>query len=507
MTILCIMDGFGLSDKVENNAIKLANTKTLDFIFDKYNMVHGNASGRFVGLPDGQMGNSEVGHLNIGAGRIVYQDLTKITKQIEEGVFFDNKILKEAFEHVKKNNSSIHFFGLLSDGGVHSHIGHLYALLKMAKMQNVSNVYIHCFMDGRDTDPKSGLSFIEQLNNQIKNIGVGKIATISGRYYAMDRDKNYDRIKKCYDVLVGEDLSSVQNELEYIKNSYEKNITDEFLLPISIGQNDDIKNTRIKNNDAIIFFNFRPDRARQITRSFVDDNFDFFDRKKIENLKFVCFTDYDENIKEKMVAFPKEDINNTLGQIISDNNLKQLRIAETEKYAHVTFFMNGGKEEPYKNEDRILIPSPKDVPTYDLKPEMSANEVCDNVIKAIESEKYDVIIINFANPDMVGHTGNIEATKKAIETIDICIKKIYEKIENTDNYLFICADHGNAEKMTDEKGNPWTAHTNNDVPFVLINNKGYKLKSNGSLCDIAPTLLELLNIKKPIEMTGNSLIM
>ena len=350
-------------------------------IFDKYNQVTANASGLYVGLPDGQMGNSEVGHLNIGAGRIVYQDLTKITKMIGDGDFFKNDKLQIAFKHAKDNNSAIHFIGLLSDGGVHSHNTHLYALLEMAKKQNIDKVYVHCFMDGRDTDPKSGAKFIEELESEIKKISVGKIATVTGRYYAMDRDKNYDRVKLAYDAMTVGTKEFNNSALDAINKSYNNDKTDEFVIPIGIANNEDeLKDSRIKNNDSIVFFNFRPDRAREITRTFVDSDFQFFNRKKLDNLCFVCFTDYDESIKEKLVAFPKEEINDTLGEVVSKSGLNQIRIAETEKYAHVTFFMNGGVEVPYKNEERVLVPSPKEVPTYDLKPEMSAYQVCDKVL-------------------------------------------------------------------------------------------------------------------------------
>ena len=507
MTILCIMDGYGLSSETEFNAIAKAKKPNLDMIFDKYNQVTANASGLYVGLPDGQMGNSEVGHLNIGAGRIVYQDLTKITKMIGDGDFFKNDKLQIAFKHAKDNNSAIHFIGLLSDGGVHSHNTHLYALLEMAKKQNIDKVYVHCFMDGRDTDPKSGAKFIEELESEIKKISVGKIATVTGRYYAMDRDKNYDRVKLAYDAMTIGTKEFNNSALDAVNKSYNNDKTDEFVIPIGIANNEDeLKDSRIKNNDSIVFFNFRPDRAREITRTFVDSDFQFFNRKKLDNLCFVCFTDYDESIKEKLVAFPKEEINDTLGEVVSKSGLNQIRIAETEKYAHVTFFMNGGVEVPYKNEERVLVPSPKEVPTYDLKPEMSAYQVCDKVLEAIDSNKYELIIVNFANPDMVGHTGVMEAAVKAIEVVDECVGKIYKKIENTDNYMFICADHGNAEKMRDENGQPFTAHTSNKVPFVLINNKGYKLADNGSLCDIAPTLLTVMGISIPKVMTGKSLL-
>ena len=506
MVVLCIMDGYGLSDEKNNNAVYLAKKPNLDKIFKDYNQVRGNASGLYVGLPDGQMGNSEVGHLNMGAGRVIYQDITRISKEIDEGTFFSNKELLSAVEHAKKNNSSIHLLGLLSDGGVHSLNTHLYALLDLCKKEGLQKVYVHCITDGRDTAPDSAIHYVKELQDQIDNKGIGKIASILGRYYDMDRDKNYDRIKLAYDILVGNTYNVKDNALSAIQESYDEKVLDEFIKPFQVGTKEEAEQSRIKDNDSIIFFNFRPDRARQITRAFVDDNFGFFDRKQLKNLCFVCFTEYDESITNKLIAFRKEEITNTLGEVLANNNLKQLRTAETEKYAHVTFFFNGGLETPNKNEDRILIPSPKEVPTYDLKPEMSAYQVCDTVIKAIDEKKYDVIIVNFANPDMVGHTGVLDAAIKAVETVDVCVGKIFDKINNTDNYLFICADHGNCEKMTDEEGRPFTAHTSNQVPFCLVNNKGYKLRDNGSLCDIAPTILDIMNIEKPLEMTGNSLI-
>lgn len=506
MVVLCIMDGFGLSDNKNKNAVYMAHKPNLDYIFEKYNQVKGNASGLYVGLPSGQMGNSEVGHLNMGAGRVIYQDITRITKDISDGVFFENEELLKAIRHARKNNSSVHLMGLLSDGGVHSLNTYLYALLDLCKKEEQQKVYIHCFTDGRDTAPNSAIKYMRELRNEIAKKNIGKVVTISGRYYAMDRDKNYDRVKKTYDILVGNEYNVKEDAVSAIEESYNEKIYDEFIKPMQIGTKDNIKSSRIQDNDSIIFFNFRPDRARQITRTFVDEKFEYFDRKKLNNLCFVCFTDYDESIKNKYVAFKKEDIKNTLGEVIANNDLKQLRTAETEKYAHVTFFFNGGVETPNKNEERILIPSPKEVATYDLKPEMSANQVCDVVVKAIEEEKYDLIIVNFANPDMVGHTGVLNAAIKAVETVDNCVGRICDKIENTDNYLFICADHGNCEKMEDENGLSFTAHTNNQVPFCLVNNKGYKLKENGSLCDIAPTILDIMSIEKPLEMTGNSLV-
>ena len=501
-TVLCIMDGYGLRKEKENNAIALAKKPNLDKIFNDYHMVEGFASGTYVGLPEGQMGNSEVGHLNIGAGRIVYQDLTRITKAIDDGEFFSNEELMTAVNNVKTNNSSFHIMGLLSDGGVHTHNSHLYALLKLAKMSGLEKVYVHCFLDGRDTPPKSGLNYLSELEDKIKEIGVGKIVSICGRYYAMDRDKNYDRVVLAYNLLTKAEGEKFKSSSEAIKASYDNNVTDEFVKPCVIGDGD----IRVSDNDSIVFFNFRPDRARQITHAFCDDEFTFFDRKKLSGLVYVCMTEYDPTIKGKLVAFKEKVINNHLGEVVGNRGLIQLRTAETEKYAHVTFFFNGGVEKECKNEERILVPSPKEVPTYDLKPEMSAVAVCDNVVKAIDSEKYDLIVVNFANPDMVGHTGVIDAAIKAIETVDACVGKIFDKIIEKKGNLFIIADHGNAELMKDEKGNPYTAHTNNPVPFCLVTPEHYKLKEGGRLCDVAPTILKLMGIEKPEEMTGVELI-
>ena len=502
-TVLCILDGYGLRDEKENNAVALANKPNLDKIFSEYNMVKGMASGTYVGLPEGQMGNSEVGHLNIGAGRIVYQDLTRISKAIDDGDFYTNEALLEAVNNCKKNNSSFHIMGLLSDGGVHTHNSHLYALLELAKKNNLGKVFIHCFMDGRDTPPTSGINYVKELEEKTKDLGVGKIATLCGRYYAMDRDKNYDRVVLAYNLLVnglGDKFSTAE---EAMKNSYDNNLTDEFVKPcVIINEND----ARVKDNDSIVFFNFRPDRARQITRSFCDDDFTFFDRKKINNLIYVCMTEYDPTIKNKLVAFGEKEIKDHLGEVIENKGLTQLRTAETEKYAHVTFFFNGGVETACKNEERILVPSPKEVPTYDLKPEMSAEKVCENVVDAIDSGKYDLIVVNFANPDMVGHTGVLDAAIKAIETVDTCVGKIFSKIIEKNGNLFIIADHGNAELMKDKNGNPYTAHTNNPVPFCLVTPEKHKLKEGGRLCDVAPTILKLMGIDKPDLMTGVSLI-
>ena len=503
-TVLCIMDGYGLRKEKENNAIALAKKPNLDKIFAEYNMVEGQASGIYVGLPEGQMGNSEVGHLNIGAGRIVYQDLTRITKAIEDGDFFTNEALLKAVNHCKENNSSLHIMGLLSDGGVHTHNSHLYAILKLAKENKLDKVYVHCFLDGRDTPPKSAVNYLKALEDEIKKIGVGKIASICGRYYAMDRDKNYDRTVKAYELLTERKGDVYNTADEAINASYKNDVTDEFVKPSVIKLEDG--EGMVSDNDSVVFFNFRPDRARQITHSFCDDEFDFFKREKLKNLIYVCMTEYDPTIKNKLVAFAEKEIKEHLGEVVGNLGLKQLRTAETEKYAHVTFFFNGGVETACKNEERILVPSPKEVPTYDLKPEMSAPKVCENVVNAINEGVYDLIVVNFANPDMVGHTGVLDAAIKAIETVDTCVGKIYDKIIEKKGNLFIIADHGNAELMKDENGNPYTAHTNNPVPFCLVTPEKYKLKEGGRLCDVAPTILKLMGIKKPELMTGVELI-
>ena len=450
------------------------------------------------------MGNSEVGHTNIGAGRIVYQELTRITKSIEDGDFFNNEELVAAIENCKKNKTSLHILGLLSDGGVHSHIRHLYGLLELAKRRDFEDVYVHCFLDGRDTPPASAENYIQDLEEKMKEKGVGKIATLSGRFYAMDRDKRWNRVQKAYNALVNGEGVKSGSCINAIENSYQKEVFDEFVEPIVITAKGKPV-ARIKDGDSVIFFNFRPDRAREITRALVDKDFKEFETKKMK-LYFVCFTSYDETMPNVHIAFKKEPIVNTLGEVISKNGGTQLRIAETEKYAHVTFFFNGGEEKQYKGEDRILIPSPK-VETYDLKPEMSAYEVCDKVVESINSKKYNCIILNFANPDMVGHTGNLAAAIKAIEAIDECVGKIYEAIKAQKANLLITADHGNAEQMIDYKtGEPHTAHTTNLVPLVLISERETAKLKPGKLCDLAPTILELMEIKKPKEMTGVSLI-
>ncbi len=504
LAMLMILDGFGINENTDGNAVKLANTPNIDKLMKKYPTTEIYTSGLKVGLPEGQMGNSEVGHTNIGAGRIVYQELTKITKSIEDGDFFAIPEFIEAIENCKKHNSKLHILGLVSDGGVHSHIRHLYGLLEMAKRRDFENVYVHCFLDGRDTPPASGESYIMQLEEKMKEKGVGKIASISGRYYAMDRDKRWDRVKKCYDALVNGEGNKATSATIAIEDSYQKEVFDEFVEPTVIC-NGDTPIATIQDNDSVIFFNFRPDRARQITRAIVDPDFDGFETKKLKTY-FVCFTSYDETMPNVKIAFKKEPIVNTFGEVISKNGLTQLRIAETEKYAHVTFFFNGGEEKQYPGEDRILVPSPK-VATYDLQPEMSAREVTENVVKAINSEKYNAIILNYANPDMVGHTGSLPAAIKAVETIDECVGKVVEAVLAHDGTLIITADHGNCEQMIDYKtGEPHTAHTTNPVPLILVsNNENYKVKS-GKLADLAPTLLEILGIEKPVEMTGESIL-
>ena len=501
--MLMILDGFGINQNEKGNAIAIANTPNIDKLRKTWPTTTIHTSGLDVGLPEGQMGNSEVGHTNIGAGRIVYQDLTRITKSIADGDFFSIKELSDAIENCKKNNSKLHIMGLLSDGGVHSHMRHLFAILEFAKRKDFENVYVHCFMDGRDTPPTSGGSYIAKLEEKMKEKGVGKIATIEGRFYAMDRDKRWNRVKEAYDAIVNGVGEKATTALSAIEASYQKEVFDEFVKPTVIC-NGETPVATIEENDSVIFFNFRPDRARELTRTLVDKDFNEFDTKKM-NLFFVCFTQYDETMPNVKIAFKPESLVNTFGEYISNNGLKQLRIAETEKYAHVTFFFNGGEEKEYEGEDRILVPSPK-VETYDLKPEMSALEVTDKVVDAINSGKYDSIILNYANPDMVGHTGSLEAAVKAVETIDGCVARVVEAIEKQNGILIITADHGNAEQMVDYKtGEPQTAHTTNPVPLILVGLEGIKLKE-GKLADLAPTMLDIMGLEKPEEMTGESLI-
>ena len=506
LTMLMILDGFGDNPNKDGNAIKMAKTPNIDRLMKKYSNVDIGTSGLAVGLPEGQMGNSEVGHTNIGAGRIVYQELTRITKSIEDGDFFSNPEFIAAIENCKKNNSKLHILGLVSDGGVHSHNRHLYGLLEMAKRRDFEDVYVHCFLDGRDTPPASAESYILKLQDKMNEKGVGKIASLSGRFYAMDRDKRWQRVQKCYDALVNGKGNKASSSIKAIEDSYQKEVFDEFVEPTVICNGDEPVAT-IGKNDSVIFFNFRPDRAREITRAIVDPDFDGFETKKDLNTYFVCFTSYDETMPNVHIAFKKEPLKNTFGEYISDKGYTQLRIAETEKYAHVTFFFNGGEEKQYEGEDRILVPSPK-VETYDMKPEMSAYEVTDKVLEAISQDKYDAIILNYANTDMVGHTGSLAAAIKAVEAVDECVGKVVKLVEEKQGNLLITADHGNAEQMIDYKtGEPHTAHTTNPVPLILVTaNEKLKLKSGGKLADLAPTMLDLMNLEKPEEMTGTSLL-
>lgn len=506
-TVLMILDGYGLNDRKDHNAVAEANTPVMDKLMKEYPFVKGNASGMAVGLPDGQMGNSEVGHLNMGAGRIVYQELTRITKEIQDGTFFENPALVKAMENCKANDSALHIYGLVSDGGVHSHITHLYGVLEMAKKFDLKKVYVHCFLDGRDTPPASGKGYVEQLEEEMKKFGVGKVASVCGRYYAMDRDNNYDRVELAYKALTKGEGLTAESATTGIQASYDRDETDEFVKPTVVVE-DGKPVATIQDKDSIVFINFRPDRAREITHAFCDDDFKGFERGKRLDVTYVCFSDYDPTIPNKDVAFHKIAVTNTFGEWLAANDMTQARIAETEKYAHVTFFFNGGVEEPNKGEDRILVNSPKDVATYDLKPEMSAYEVCDKLCAAIKSEKYDVIIINFANPDMVGHTGVEAAAIKAVETVDECVGKAVDALLSVNGTMFICADHGNCEQLVDyETGAPFTAHTTNPVPFILVNyDPAYTLKEGGCLADIVPTLIETMGMTKPAEMTGKSLL-
>ncbi len=501
---LIIMDGFGESKIVDGNAVLNANTPNLDNLIKEYPHTLISASGLDVGLPNGQMGNSEVGHTNIGAGRIVYQDLTRVSKAIEDGDLFKNEVLLETMKNAK--TSALHLMGLVSDGGVHSHIDHLKGILKMAKENGVENVYVHAFTDGRDTDPKSALKYIQDIEDYMKELGVGKFASVSGRYYAMDRDKRWDRIKLAYDAMVNGKGLTASSAKEAVENSYAEDKNDEFVLPTVIVENGHPVGL-IKEGDSIVFGNFRPDRAREITRAIVDTDFTGFERPNMKTY-FTCLTTYDITIKNVHVAFKPQSLENTLGEYLAKNGKKQLRTAETEKYAHVTFFFNGGVEEPNEGEDRELVPSPK-VATYDLQPEMSAYEVTDKLLAKIDEDKYDFIVVNFANPDMVGHTGVIKAAIKAVETVDECVGKVVEKILSKGGEAIITADHGNVELMQDpETKSTITAHSTNPVPFILVGekDKSLSLREGGRLCDIAPTILEMMNLDKPEQMTGESLI-
>ena len=498
---LIIMDGYGLNETTEGNAIAAAKTPNLDKYFAEYPHTKLEASGLAVGLPDGQMGNSEVGHTNIGAGRVVYQMLVKISKDIEDGTILENKALLDAIKSAKENNKALHFIGLLSDGGVHSHNEHLYGLLEMAKKNGLNDVYIHTFHDGRDVPPTSGIDYMQQLVDKMDEIGVGKVATICGRFYAMDRDNAWDRVEKAYNAMVMGEGIEAADPVEAIKNSYANDVTDEFIVPTVID-----KNGMIKEGDSVVMINFRPDRARQITRTFVDPMFDGFVRKKgYFPVNYVCMAQYDAEMPNVTVAYPPEQLTMTFGEYISKQGMSQLRIAETQKYAHVTFFFNGGEEQQFDGEERILIKSP-DVETFDMKPEMSAYEVCDAVCDAIEADKFDVIILNYANCDMVGHTGVFDAAVAAVEAVDECVGKMVDAILAKGGKAIITADHGNADCLIDpENKSVFTAHTTNPVPMIVIGEGDVELKE-GRLCDLCPTMLDMMKLEKPAEMTGESLI-
>ncbi len=506
------MDGYGLAPAGPGNAIELDGSKNVKELTEKYPSATLGASGLSVGLPDGQMGNSEVGHLNMGAGRIVYQDLTRITKSIADGDFFENPALLKAMDNAKQNGKKLHLYGLLSDGGVHSHITHLYALLEMAKRQGLKDVFVHCFTDGRDVSPTSGAGFVRALQAEIDRIGCGKIASVCGRYYAMDRDNNWDRVEKAYDMLTLGEGIKCENAADALEASYKDGVTDEFVKPTKVYENGRPVGL-LEKGDSVIFFNFRPDRAREITRAvsqreFVVPKGTAFERKTgFLETTYVCFTVYDAQFTGIEIAFPEKHIKNTLGEYISSLGMKQLRIAETEKYAHVTFFFNGGVEAPNPGEVRDLIPSPK-VATYDLQPEMSAYLVTDKVIEELSTGEYDVMILNFANCDMVGHTGVIPAAVKAVHVVDECVKRVTDKILEMGGAALLTADHGNADRMLGDDGKPFTAHTTNRVPVVLVSDamKGVKLREDGILADLAPTLLTVMGVPVPEEMTGKSLI-
>ena len=498
-TTLIIMDGFGLRSDKSGNAIAAAHTPNLDKIFAENPGCKLAASGMDVGLPDGQMGNSEVGHTNIGAGRVVFQDLPRITKAIQDGDFFENEAYLEAMDDCKERDGALHVFGLLSDGGVHSHITHIFALLELAKRRGLHKVFVHCFLDGRDVPPASGKDYVQQMVDKCAELGVGQVATVMGRFYAMDRDKRWDRLQRAYDAIVLGVGTENADPVDGVQKSYDAGVTDEFVEPIVC-----TKEGKVKEGDSIIFMNFRPDRAREITRCFVDPNFTDVERKHgYFPVTYVCTTEYDATMPNVLIAFPHHELENIFGEYISRQGYTQLRIAETEKYAHVTFFFNGGAEQVFAGEDRCLIPSPK-VPTYDLQPQMSAPEVTEEAVKRIESGKYDVIILNFANCDMVGHTGVYEAACKAVETVDACVGKVVEATSKMGGVSLITADHGNAERMVDTDGSPFTAHTTNLVPFYIVG-ANVKLR-NGRLADIAPTMLDLMGLKKPAEMDGETLI-
>jgi 2,3-bisphosphoglycerate-independent phosphoglycerate mutase len=503
---LIILDGWGINNSLKTkNAFREANAPFIKSLFEKYPNAQLSASGEDVGLPEGQMGNSEVGHLNIGAGRIVYQDLTRITKAIKTGAIFTNEVLNKAFDIAKKNNSKLHLMGLVSDGGVHSHIDHLKGLLEFGRVKNYYNIVVHCFTDGRDTPPTSGINYIKDLADHLKNIGYGRIGLVSGRYYAMDRDKRWDRTKLAYDALtLGVAPFYAKDPISAVEMAYERGETDEFIKPTIVKQDESVK---IENKDVVIFFNFRADRARQLTKALTEEKFIDFDRSFVPEIAYyVTMTLYDELFKNVHIAFPPELLKNILGEVLAEKKIRQLRIAETEKYAHVTYFFNGGEEKPFSLEDRCLIPSPRDVPTYDLKPEMSAYEVTEEVLKRLNTGEYEFVVLNYANMDMVGHTGVFEAAVKAVEAIDNCLSKLIPAILQKNGTIFLTSDHGNAEQMTEEDGKPHTAHTTNPVPFLFITKSSSLKVRNGILADVAPTILSYMGIKKPPEMTGVSLL-
>lgn len=505
--MLMILDGWGYNPEKDGNATLEAKLPNMASLLEKYPKTLLKASGKAVGLPEGQMGNSEVGHLNIGAGRVVYQEITRIYKEIEEEKIFANKVLLKAMRRTKETGKALHLLGLLSDGGVHSHIDHLFALLDMAVVQGVERLYLHIILDGRDVLPQSAKTYITQLEKKLKEIGKGEIATVSGRYYTMDRDKRWDRVEKAYKALVYSEGSTAPSALAAVEKSYDMKIVDEFVNPTVIIDDKSNPVSNVQDGDSVIFFNFRADRAREITRAFIDDDFNGFDRPNKPNVHYVCLTQYDVTF-ECPVAYPPQNLENTLGEVLAGHKKKQLRIAETEKYAHVTFFFNGGVEEPYEGEERVLIPSPK-VATYNLKPEMSAVEVTDKLLEKISKEEYDFVVVNFANPDMVGHTGCFDSTVKALETVDTCLGRIAEEMQRKGAPLILTSDHGNSETMLDlETNSPLTAHSTSKVPFIIVDDfyKGKVLRTGGALCDIAPTILEIMSIKIPPQMTGKSLV-
>ncbi|WNZ25868.1 2,3-bisphosphoglycerate-independent phosphoglycerate mutase [Leptolyngbya sp. NK1-12] len=506
--VLIILDGWGYREETNGNAIAVANTPVMDSLWAAYPRTLIRASAKSVGLPEGQMGNSEVGHLNLGAGRVVPQELVRITDAVEDGTLLSNSALLQICQEVRQRNGKLHLIGLCSEGGVHSHLSHLAGLLELAKEQDIGEVCIHAITDGRDTKPTDGLAALEQIQRYIDQFGVGRISTLSGRYYAMDRDRRWDRVQKAYDVLTQDGPGDGRSVLEVLQASYDAGVTDEFVLPIRIAPG------AVTPGDGVIFFNFRPDRARQLTQAFIDPKFDGFEREFITPLTFLTFTQYDPSFPV-LVAFEPQNLNNILGQVIAQHGLKQFRTAETEKYAHVTYFFNGGIEEPFEGEDRQLVPSPM-VATYDRAPAMSAVQVTDGAIVAVEKGVYSLVVINYANPDMVGHTGNLDATVQAVETVDTCVGRLLESIGKAGGTAIIIADHGNAELMWDEQGNPWTAHTTNPVPFILVEGEkrkipGYgtdvELRSDGCLADVAPTILQILGLPQPTEMTGRSMIL